>query len=182
MRRGYLRDIFDIITRGMNIFDFNGEHGNVAFATASAIVGAVAHFYAHLAPWLLLGLVLVLVDLRYGIMASRIRGETIRASRACRRTVNKSIDYLCWVTVAEVMSRTFGVNLGAPVVSMAILFLIYGIEINSCVNNYLEYKGIRMKKFDFFRLIGRRTELAIEDESEQETDNEKRYEEDNNID
>ena len=34
------------------------------------------------------------------------------------------------------------------------LFIIYGIEINSCVNNYLEYKGIK-KKFNFYKLVGK---------------------------
>lgn len=156
----------------MNIFDLNGEHGNIALATAHAILGAILQFYEHLAPWLLLGLVLVLVDLRFGMMAAKVRGEVIRPSRACRRTVNKSIDYLCWVTVAEVLSRTFGVNLGAPVVSMAILFLIYGIEINSCVNNYLEYKGIRVKKFNLFKLLSKKQIIEIDDVIEEETEEE----------
>lgn len=146
----------------MNIFDIQGEHGNIAVAALSTIIGAVLQFYGHLAPWLLLGLVLVLVDLRFGLKAAKVRGEIIRPSRACRRTVNKSIDYLCWVTVAEVLSRTFGVNLGAPVVSMSILFLIYGIEINSCVNNYLEYKGIPTKRFNLFKLLRKKTELEID--------------------
>lgn len=89
------------------------------------------------------------------------------------------MDYLCWVTVAEVCSRTFGVSIGVPVVSLAVLFIIYGIELSSCVNNYLEYKGTR-KKFNFFRLIGKeelleevekmdekeRTSIIVEEESE----------------
>lgn len=128
---------------------------NNLFAAAMAAVGMVlAEFYAHLAPWLLLGAVLVLVDLRFGVLASRKRGEEIRLSRMWRRTFNKMVDYLCWVTLAEVCSRTFGITIGSPVVSMAMLFIIYGIELNSCVNNYLEYKGIN-KKFNFYRLVGR---------------------------
>lgn len=99
-------------------------------------------------------MVLVLVDLRYGVLASKKRGEKIRFSRAWRRTINKMIDYLCWVTVAEVCSRTFGITIGVPVVSMGMLFIIYGIEINSCVNNYLEYKGVK-KKFNFYKLVGK---------------------------
>lgn len=114
----------------------------------------LADFYGHLAPWLLLGMVLVLVDLRFGLLAAKARKEQIRPSRAWRRTLNKMVDYLCWVTLAEVCSRTFGVSIGVPVVSMAMLFIIYGIELNSCVNNYLEYKGIK-KKWNFFRLVGK---------------------------
>lgn len=130
----------------------------------SAIGATIAGFYAHLAPWLLLGAVLVLVDLRFGILAARTRGETIRTSRAVRRTVNKMMDYLCWVTVAELASRTFGVTIGVPVVSMGTLFVIYAIEFNSCMNNYFEYKGIK-GKFDIWRLIRRRNVSEIIDDA-----------------
>lgn len=138
---------------------------NNIFATAVTAIGAViADFYSHLAPWLLLGMVLVLVDLRYGVLAARRRGENIRFSRAWRRTINKMLDYLCWVTVAELISRTFAVSLGVPVVSISMLFVIYGIEVSSCVNNYFEYKGIR-KRFNFWKLLNRKEiDDAIEEE------------------
>lgn len=130
----------------------------------TAIGAVIADFYSHLAPWLLLGMVLVLVDLRYGVLAARRRGENIRFSRAWRRTINKMLDYLCWVTVAELMSRTFAVSLGVPVVSISMLFVIYGIEVSSCVNNYFEYKGIR-KRFNFWKLLNRKEiDDAIEEE------------------
>lgn len=135
----------------------------------------LSDFYGHLAPWLLLGMVLVFVDLRFGLLAAKTRKEEIRPSRACRRTFNKMVDYLCWVTLAEVCSRTFGMTLGAPVVSMAMLFIIYGIELNSCVNNYLEYKGIK-KKWNFFRLVGK--ENLLEDKTaETETESESKEQE-----
>lgn len=138
---------------------------NNLFSAAMAALGMVlADFYGHLAPWLLLGMVLVFVDLRFGLLAAKARKEEIRPSRAWRRTLNKMVDYLCWVTLAEVCSRTFGITLGAPLVSMAMLFIIYGIELNSCVNNYLEYKGIK-KKWNFFRLVGK--ENLLEDKTEE---------------
>lgn len=137
----------------------------------AALGMVLADFYGHLAPWLLLGMGLVFADLRFGILAARSRREEIRPSRAWRRTLNKMVDYLCWVTLAEMCSRTFGITLGAPVVSIAMLFIIYGIELNSCVNNYLEYKGIK-KKWNFFKLVGK--EDLLEDEAaESETNNRK---------
>lgn len=143
---------------------------NNLFSAAMAALGMVlSEFYAHLAPWLLLGFVLVLVDLRFGLLAAKARKEEIRPSRAWRRTLNKAVDYLCWVTLAEVCSRTFGVSIGIPVVSMAMLFVIYGIELNSCVNNYLEYKGVK-KKWNFFRLVGK--ENLLEDPDTETIDDE----------
>lgn len=144
------------------------ETNNLFSATMAALGMALSGFYGHLAPWLMLGMVLVMVDLRFGLLAAKARKEDIRPSQAWRRTFNKMVDYLCWVTLAEVCSRTFGITIGAPVVSMAMLFIIYGIELNSCVNNYLEYKGIK-KKWNFFKLVGK--ENLLEDSStESETD------------
>lgn len=134
----------------------------------AAFFAIIAEFYAHLAPWLLLGVVLCLCDLRFGIKAARKRGEEIRTSRMWRRTINKMIDYLCWVTIAEVCSRTFAPTLGVPVVSVAVLFVVYGIELSSCINNYFEYKGVN-KRFNFWRLIKRpEIEEALEDVPEKE--------------
>lgn len=138
---------------------------NNLFSSIFAVLGAsITSFYAHLAPWLLLGMILVIADLRFGIMAAKKRGEKIRFARAIRRTINKMVDYLCWVTLAEVCSMTFGITIGVPVISMGMLFIIYGIEINSCVNNYLEYKGIK-KKFNFYKLVGK--EELLDDVTEE---------------
>lgn len=116
--------------------------GNL-FTMLFAVLGAaIVDFYSHLGWWLLLAASLILLDLRFGIKAARIRGEEIRFSRAWRRTINKSIDYLGWVTVAEMLSRTFGVTLGEPVVSKGALMVVYLIELSSCFNNYFEYKGL----------------------------------------
>ncbi len=141
---------------------------NNILSSIFAVMGAyISNFYSHLAPWLLLGMVLVIADLRFGIMAAKKRGEKIRGSRAVRRTINKMVDYLCWVTLAEVCSRTFEITLGAPIISMGMLFIIYGIEINSCVNNYLEYKGIK-KKLNFLKLVGKEELLddVVQEEEE----------------
>lgn len=138
---------------------------NNLFSSIFAVLGAsITSFYAHLDPWLLLGVILVIADLRFGIMAAKKRGEKIRFSRAIRRTINKMVDYLCWVTLAEVCSMTFEITIGVPVISMGMLFIIYGIEINSCVNNYLEYKGIK-KKFNFYKLVGK--EELLDDVTEE---------------
>lgn len=149
------------------------EHDSNILSTFMALLGAtIANFYSHLAPWLLLGAVALLVDLRFGIKAAKARGETVRTSRAIRRTLNKAIDYLGIVTLAEMLSRTFGVSLGAPIVSMGMLFIIYGIELSSILNNYFEYKGLPWK-FNLLKFLRKKSELAEsieESQAEQETE------------
>lgn len=140
------------------------EQTNYA-ATILSIVGVtLLEFYEPLLPWLLFAFMLILSDLRFGILASKKRGEEIRHSRMLRRTFNKAMDYVCWVTLAGLCSRSIGVVFGIPVVSMGLLIIIYGIEISSCVNNYFVYKGIK-KKFNFWKLLNRpKVENAIEEE------------------
>lgn len=118
------------------------SQGNLFCAFFAVLGAAIVDFYSHLGWWLLLGAALVLLDLRFGVAAARVRGEEIRFSRAWRRTINKSIDYLGWVTVAELLYRTMGATLGEPVFSMGALFVVYIIELSSCFNNYFEYKGL----------------------------------------
>lgn len=134
-------------------------HSNI-FCTLFAVMGAaMVDFYAHLEWWLYLASGMLLLDLRFGIKAAQVRGEVIRFSRAWRRTLNKSIDYLGWVTVAEMLSRTFGVTIGEPVVSKGVLMIIYAIELSSCLNNYFEYKGLPWR-FDPFKWIKRKVSMG----------------------
>lgn len=139
------------------------EHQSFFTPVASIVAAALADFYEPMAPWLLLAVALIVTDLRFGTMAARKRGELVRHSRMWRRTIAKTFDYFCWVTVAGLCGRSIGVVLGVPVVSMGLLVIIYGIELSSCVNNYFEYKGIN-KRFNFWKLIHRpEIENAVED-------------------
>lgn len=136
-------------------------------ATILSIVGVtLLEFYQPLLPWLLLACVLILSDLRFGVLASKKRGEEIRHSRMWRRTFNKAMDYLCWVTLAGLCSQSIGTIFDIPIVTVGLLLIIYGIEISSCVNNYFVYKGIK-KKFNFWKLLNRsEIENAIEEDVE----------------
>lgn len=154
------------------------DNSSNIFSTLMAMLGAaITNFYSHLAPWLLLGAITIIVDLRFGIKAAKARGEKVRTSRAIRRTLNKAIDYLGIVSLAEMLSRTFGVSLGAPIVSMGMLFIIYGIEVSSILNNYFEYKGLNWK-FDPLKFLRKKTEIA---EAIEETDDEESTDKDESI-
>lgn len=143
------------------------DNTNYATSILSIVGVALLEFYQPLLPWLVLAFVLILSDLRFGVLASKKRGEEIRHSRMWRRTLNKAMDYVCWVTLAGLCSRSFGEILGIPVVSLVLMLIIYGIELSSCVNNYFVYKGIK-KKFNFWKLLNRpEIENAIEEDVEQ---------------
>lgn len=147
---------------------------NVIGASTAAVISPLVDFYANLAPFLMLAIVLIIVDSRFGIKAAEKRGETIRTSRKWRRAINKLVDYICWVTLAGMIGQTFGAQFHIPILSAVVLCVVYGIELTSIVNNYFEYKGIN-KRFNglkfFAKLTGKTViEEAIEDIKDENSD------------
>ena len=117
---------------------------------------ALADWLNYLEPikWLALcGIILVFCDLRFGVMASKTRGEKIRKSRAVRRTINKLVDYTCWILLSVGIEYAFGLSLNIPLVPVFIMLVIYGVELNSIFENYFEYRGIKVKVnvFNWFK-------------------------------
>lgn len=143
------------------------QERNIINGTTAAIVAPLLDFYNSLIPFIILAIVLIFVDSRFGVAAARKRGEPIRTSRKWRRAINKLVDYICWVTLAGMFGQTFGSILGIPILSGLLLLVVYGIEISSCYNNYFEAKGIK-KRINIFKLFNRpEVENCIEDVPEQ---------------
>lgn len=144
------------------------QERNIINGTTAAMVAPLLEFYNRLIPFLLLAIVLIIVDSRFGVAAARKRGEPIRTSRKWRRAINKLVDYICWVTLAGMFGEAFGEILGIPILSALILLIVYGIEISSCFNNYFKAKGIK-KKVNIFKLFNRpEVENCIEDVPDKE--------------
>jgi hypothetical protein len=104
--------------------------------------------------FLILAIILILGDLRFGIAAAKKRGEHIRPSRAARRSLNKLVDYICWLSIATVVGVNFGSVFGLPLLSVIIMAVVCVIELSSIVDNYLEYKGIK-KKINVIKLLAK---------------------------
>lgn len=142
------------------------QERNIINGTTTAVVAPLLDFYNSLIPFLILAIVLIFVDIRFGVAAAKKRGEPIRTSRKWRRAINKLVDYICWVTLAGLFGQTFGTVLGIPILSALLLLVVYGIELSSCYNNYLESREIN-KKVNIFKLFGRSdVENCIEDVNE----------------
>ena len=141
---------------------------NIINGTSAVIFAPLVDFYQALWPFILVAVVLIIADLRFGIEAAKKRGETIRTSRMWRRTINKLVDYICWITLAGAFGATFGDVLNIPILSAIIILIIYGIELSSCFNNYFEARGWKFR-INIWKLFGnKKLEEAIES-----TDNDK---------
>ena len=135
---------------------------NVIAGATAAVISPLVDFYGKLLPFLLLAILLIAIDSRFGIKASKKRGETIRTSRAIRRAINKFVDYVCWITLAGMLGQTFGVVFHIPLLSMIVLLVVYTIELSSIFNNYFFYKGLKLK-FDGLKFISKLTKVDVND-------------------
>lgn len=121
------------------------QERNIISATTSMALMPFIDFYQKLTPFIILAIVLIIADSRFGVEAAQKRGEVIRQSRKWRRAINKLVDYICWISLAGVFSNAYSDVLGIPMLSGIVLLIVYAIEIVSCFNNYFEFKGINIR-------------------------------------
>lgn len=152
---------------------------NIIGGFTAAVLSPFIEGWQRIIWFLLLAIILILGDLRFGIAAAQKRGEKIRPSRAVRRSLNKLVDYICWLSIATVVGVNFGSVFGLPLLSVIIMAVVCIIEMSSIVDNYLEYKGVK-KKVNVIKLIARifkKPELEeVLEPVEDETDEQKQEE------
>ena len=130
------------------------QERNIIAGFAASVLSPFIEGWQQMLWFLILAIILILGDLRFGIAAAKKRGERIRPSRAVRRSINKLVDYICWLSIATVVGINFGTVFDVPLLSVIIMAIVCIIELSSIIDNYLEYKGIK-KKVNVIKLIAR---------------------------
>ncbi len=143
------------------------QERNIINGVMTTALAPFIEFYGKLLPFCVLGFVLIIIDYRFGVAKARVRGEEVRTSRAIRRTFNKIVDYICWITLSGLFGESFGEILGIPILATLMLLIIYVIEVNSCYNNYFEARGIK-KRINIFKLFRRPEVEQCIDENQKE--------------
>lgn len=128
---------------------------NTIFKTS--LIGFTSEFYGiifDLRWMILLAFVLILTDFWFGISASRAKKIEIRKSSAGRRTLNKIIDYLCYILLGAVIGKAIGEPYGLnPItVSITIMILCYCFEIDSIYNHICELHGVK-KRYSIWTIL-----------------------------
>ena len=156
------------------------QERNIIGGVTASVLSPFIEGWQQMLWFLILAIILILGDLRFGIAAAKKRGERIRPSRAVRRSINKLVDYICWLSIATVVGINFGTVFDVPLLSVIIMAIVCIIELSSIIDNYLEYKGIK-QKVNFIKLIAhifRRPEIEDVLESTESTEhNEEKHEE-----
>ena len=103
---------------------------------------------------ILLALILILSDLWFGISVSRVHSIEIRKSRAGRRTLNKLVDYICYILLGAVLGKALGEPYGIDpiVVSITVMVLCYCFEIDSIYDHICEIHGIK-KRYSVWKIL-----------------------------
>lgn len=91
-------------------------------------------------PYAVPSVVLIALDLVYGIKAAKFRKERVSLSTALRRTVTKTFGYVCWLILASTMALAFNQQW----LEWTILGLVYTNEFVSIIGNHLETKGLEL--------------------------------------
>ena len=121
------------------------QERNIIGGVTASVLSPFIEGWQQMLWFLILAIILILGDLRFGIAAAKKRGERIRPSRAVRRSINKLVDYICWLSIATVVGINFGTVFDVPLLSVIIMAIVCIIELSSIIDNYLEYKGIKQK-------------------------------------
>lgn len=114
---------------------------------------------ADMLPFLIVAVIVILVDLIFGIRAAQHRKEEVRYSRAFRRTVSKIFEYVCWVT----LSSSLAVAFKFPALEWIILGAVILNEIVSIASNWCEVHGIRIKGLNLPKIIGEKVGVDLSD-------------------
>ena len=130
------------------------QERNIIGGFTAAVLSPFIEGWQRMIWFLILAIILILGDLRFGIAAAKKRGEHIRPSRAVRRSLNKLVDYICWLSIATVVGINFGSVFGLPLMSVIIMAIVCVIELSSIIDNYFEYKGIK-KKINLVKLLAK---------------------------
>ena len=154
------------------------QERNVICGATSVFLSELFYMLAPLKWFMVLALVLIAVDLRFGIRAARARGDAIRFSRAVRRTGNKIIDYICWLLVSGAIGKSFGKYFDNEILPTIVLLVIFGIEINSLFSNYFESKG-KKYKVNIFKVFERGFDVVEKKELKNNDENEENKEKSN---
>ena len=148
------------------------QERNIIGGVTASVLSPFIEGWQQMLWFFILAIILILGDLRFGIAAAKKRGERIRPSRAVRRSINKLVDYICWLSIATVVGINFGTVFDIPLLSVIIMAIVCLIELSSIIDNYLEYKGIK-KKVNLIKLIAhifRRPEVEDVLESTEKTE------------
>lgn len=103
---------------------------------------------------IILGILLVISDFWFGVSESRMKRKKVRRSSACRKSINKSIDYFCYITLGSIFGKAMGeyYHFDPIFVSASVMIICYLFEIDSVYGHICALHGIK-KPLSIWKVI-----------------------------
>ena len=137
----------------MTFAESNSTSATVAQGSVSVLAVTFLHdTFTLMFPFIFVAVILIAVDLFFGIAAAHKRNEGVRLSRAIRRTTNKFVEYACWIILAASLAVAFK----TPSLNWIFLALVIGNEMISIITNWLFVRGKKVSGLPefFLKLLG----------------------------
>ena len=138
--------------------DGNTAQVIVQGGTTAILVAFLYDTIRAMIPYLVVAVIIIGVDLYFGILAAQKRKETVRFSRALRRTFNKLCEYFCWV----MLSATLAVSFNAQWLQYVILGIVMCNEMTSVFSNYLASQGKHISGLNPLKIIGEKLDVDLD--------------------
>lgn len=145
------------------------DNNDLIMTYTDHFIAGLMEFFIWAKWFLVLGMVLTVADLVFGISAAKYRKELIKRSRAVRRTIDKVCCYILWIVLSYTFGHAFGQPLGIKILPSVMLLVIYGVELESVYVNYFAAKG-RMIKIDVFKFFSKKIDIIEIEEKERKND------------
>ena len=148
--------------KAMTLAESNPTSATIAQGSVSVLAVAFLHdTFTLMFPFIFVAFVLILADLFFGIAAARKRKEQVRLSRAIRRTVNKIVEYACWIILAASLAVAFK----TPALNWIFLALVIGNEMISIITNWLFVRGMKVSGLPeaFVKWLGKKASFDTSD-------------------
>ena len=138
--------------------------GAVLHSSTSIVLSSILQDVVNgMIPYMIASTALVLVDLIFGIKAARHRKEEIRWPRAIRRTISKTLEYVCWV----MLGTTLSMACNYPPLAWILPSLAWGVEVWSIYKNWAESRDKKLWIKNLFslamQLIGAKVGVDLSD-------------------
>lgn len=146
----------------MNSITETNNNANMSVqATTTAVTTDFTDFlhssYVAMIPWFIAAIPLILLDLRLGIARAKKEQvkdgkKTVTFNKAVRMTIDKSFTYICWIMLSTTLSLAFDMES----IKFTIMAIVYGLEVCSCISNWLFVKyDIELDVLEFVPILFR---------------------------
>lgn len=127
---------------------------NITYGANNVLQDFISNTIQLSIPWLIAMAAIIILDLIVGLRKAYFCNEEVRFSKACRRTINKSVCYFWFVGTVSLIDTA--AHIGLNITTWACL-IVCGLELISVISNFLKTKGYKFNTRKGIDILVRKT-------------------------